>query len=113
MGGKSIYFWWVQRITGLVMLPLPFLLAYLFSSVSGSVEGFCAAFGCGLWAPLSAVIFLVTVFYHGVLGVQVVLEDYVHSEVLRAFFITFVRMCAVVTVVAVFVVLFLSSATSV
>ncbi|MGN7679013.1 MAG: succinate dehydrogenase, hydrophobic membrane anchor protein [Anaplasma sp.] len=110
MSGKSIYFWWIQRITGLVMLPLPFFFVYLFSSVSGSTDGLYAALECGFWVRLLAMIFLVVVFYHGVLGVQVVLEDYVHSEILRAFLITFVKICAVVTVVTVFTVLFFNPA---
>ncbi|AXW83857.1 succinate dehydrogenase, hydrophobic membrane anchor protein [Anaplasma marginale] len=98
MGGRSVYFWWMQRIAGLVMLPVPFLFAFFyrsygFESVHAADYGFCAS--------VSAIALLVAAFYHGVLGVQVVLEDYVHSEVLRAFMITFFRLFALVTVCAV------------
>ncbi|WP_041651270.1 succinate dehydrogenase, hydrophobic membrane anchor protein [Anaplasma centrale] len=103
MGGRSVYFWWMQRIAGLVMLPVPFLFvffyrSYGFESVYAADYGFCAS--------ISGIALLVAAFYHGVLGVQVVLEDYVQSEVARAFMVTFFRLFSAVTIGAVVLALF-------
>ncbi|MCU7611354.1 succinate dehydrogenase, hydrophobic membrane anchor protein [Anaplasma capra] len=107
MGGRSVHFWWMQRIAGLVMLPLPFFFVVLFrtldlESVHTLRYGFCAS--------LFAVTFLVAALYHGVLGVQVVLEDYVRSGILRASLVTFCKLFAVFTVLSVVFAIFFGSA---
>jgi succinate dehydrogenase / fumarate reductase, membrane anchor subunit len=76
---SGTHHWWAQRVSaiGLVLLGL-WLLASLASGVAGSYE---AVIG---WVrqPLVSVLLLLTVatvFYHLRLGLQVVIEDYVHA----------------------------------
>jgi succinate dehydrogenase / fumarate reductase membrane anchor subunit len=73
--------WMAQRITALALIPLVILLVMTFMDrvVFGD---FTSAF---LWlhSPLIGafmVMFLTAGFYHAVLGIQVVIEDYVHCE---------------------------------
>ncbi|ASI47493.1 MAG: succinate dehydrogenase, hydrophobic membrane anchor protein [Anaplasma ovis] len=104
MGGRSVYFWWMQRIAGVVMLPVPFLFVFLYRSSDFDVPAYAADYG--FCTSLLCITLLVAAFYHGVLGVQVVLEDYVHSEVLRALVITFFKLFSLVTVCAVALAMF-------
>jgi len=75
--------WWMQRLTAVALVPLSlWFVASLISVVSADHATVIA----WLHSPLVAILccaLIVATFYHGQLGVQVVLEDYVHSEWLK------------------------------
>ncbi|MEQ8400901.1 MAG: succinate dehydrogenase, hydrophobic membrane anchor protein [Silicimonas sp.] len=74
---------WRQRLTGLANVPL--LIAFVFilmSLVGRDHASVTAAFG----NPFVAVVMLavvVSALYHAKLGMQVIIEDYFHSEALK------------------------------
>ncbi|MEE2761270.1 MAG: succinate dehydrogenase, hydrophobic membrane anchor protein [Pseudomonadota bacterium] len=72
--------WWAQRVTAVALVPLG--LWFVYSAVSwGGMD--LPGFKTWLNAPgnlLLIVLFVVTFFYHMQLGVQAVIEDYVHGE---------------------------------
>lgn len=72
--------WWVQRLTSVALVPLT--LWFLFSLIGlGSLE-YIAVRGW-LMAPfhaLGVVLLVLVLAYHSKLGVQVVVEDYVHHH---------------------------------
>jgi succinate dehydrogenase / fumarate reductase membrane anchor subunit len=72
--------WWAQRVTAVALLPLG--LWFVFCAVSwGSMD--LAAFKAWLNQDgnlLLMVLFVGTLFYHMQLGIQTVIEDYVHGE---------------------------------
>ena len=75
--------WWMQRLTAIALVPLSlWFVASLISVVSADHATVIA----WLHSPLVAILcfaLIVATFYHGQLGLQVVLEDYVHSEWLK------------------------------
>ena len=75
--------WWMQRVTAVALVPLSlWFVASLISVVSADHATVIA----WLHSPLVAILccaLIVATFYHGQLGLQVVLEDYVHSEWLK------------------------------
>lgn len=97
--------WWAQRVTavGLVMLGGWFLLAMM------QIPGFdYVSVRAWIARPANSVLLLlmcVTLAYHSVLGVQVVIEDYVHGplKIAALVFSKFAHIAA--TAVAVFAVL--------
>jgi succinate dehydrogenase / fumarate reductase membrane anchor subunit len=78
---KGTHHWWMQRVTSVVLLFLSLWFVYAF------VETPLTSFGSAhqwLKSPLNALgvaLGLFTGLYHGALGLQVVIEDYVHCPV--------------------------------
>ena len=72
--------WWMQRLTALALIPIT---VWFVISVVGMVGASYEEFSAWLASPLVAGIFLILIaatFYHAVLGLQVVVEDYLHNE---------------------------------
>jgi succinate dehydrogenase / fumarate reductase membrane anchor subunit len=72
--------WWTQRVTAaaLVLLGLWFV-----ATVLGLVHADFATASATVAKPWNAVLliaFVITAFWHAVLGLQVVIEDYVHTR---------------------------------
>lgn len=70
--------WWIQRVTAAALVPLTFwFVASLVAFASSDYD----AFRAWIRSPITTVLllsFLIMLFYHIALGLQVVIEDYVH-----------------------------------
>jgi succinate dehydrogenase / fumarate reductase membrane anchor subunit len=72
--------WWLQRLTAIALVPLTMWLVASVIALSGfGHEAFVVWFGRPINATLM-ILFLGVAFHHAQLGMQVVIEDYVHSE---------------------------------
>ena len=72
--------WWAQRVSALALIPLT--LWFIYSAIK-FIGMDLFAFSAWLNEPGSVLLlslFLIALFYHMQLGLQVVIEDYVHSE---------------------------------
>ena len=72
--------WMAQRMTALANLPLVIWFVYSFIKMHDASH---AEFTSWLAEPLNAILsilFVISTFYHAVLGSQVVVEDYIHTE---------------------------------
>lgn len=80
---EGVQHWWVQRITAVALIPLSLWFVVSLITVAGAdYPTFIAWAGSPLNTAL-LVILLVSVFYHAMLGLQVVIEDYIHREWLK------------------------------
>ena len=73
----------MQRVTAMALVPLMLWLAFSVATLGGLGYAESVAW---LRSPTNAVLMLASVlalFYHGMLGLQVVIEDYVHHEGLK------------------------------
>jgi succinate dehydrogenase / fumarate reductase membrane anchor subunit len=72
--------WWMQRVTAVALVPLVLALVVLLPIAAGAgYDGFLAMMG----QPLVATVFALAIVagaWHMKLGLQVVIEDYVHHE---------------------------------
>lgn len=72
--------WWMQRITAVALVPLSFwLIKFLGLSLTAPYQQTVD----WLMSPVNTlciIVWIIAVFYHAALGLQVVIEDYVAAE---------------------------------
>lgn len=92
---EGVQHWWAQRLTALALIPLTLWFVTGLIGVAGADYATARAW---IAQPVSAVALLLLLaagFHHGQLGLQVVIEDYVHHEGLRLTLIVLVKALAV------------------
>jgi succinate dehydrogenase / fumarate reductase membrane anchor subunit len=76
----GVQHWWAQRVSSVALIPLTLWFVWSMVELTGADQ---ARVHNWLSRPASAImmsLFIVATFYHLALGVQVVIEDYVHRE---------------------------------
>jgi succinate dehydrogenase / fumarate reductase, membrane anchor subunit len=89
------HFWW-QRLTGIALVPL--VIGMVIAVVATSMSDYESA-RAAVAHPLSAVLAICTLaamFHHAQLGLQVVIEDYVHVEWVKISALILIKFAAVV-----------------
>ena len=76
--GEGIHHWWTQRLTALALIPLSLWLVASIISIVGADYPTAVQWVRSPVVAVLLLLFIATAFYHAQLGLQVVLEDYVH-----------------------------------
>ena len=81
--GEGAGHWWVQRVTAVALLPLTAWFAI--SLIGSSLQSYDAMRGWlgQPWVAVLTLLLVVTLAWHSKLGVEVVVEDYVHAKVAK------------------------------
>jgi len=97
--------WWAQRLTAIALVPLTLWFIFAVIHLSGAshqtvIDWLSAPLTLGLMLAL-----IVATFHHLQLGLQIVIEDYVHQEALKTAAVLLVKglsvMLALVCIVSV------------
>ena len=91
----GVHHWWAQRITAIALIPLVVWFAISLVMMSGADYGAVRAW---IGSPMVMVLLILTIavgLHHGQLGLQVVIEDYVHGDGSKLALIVAVRFIAV------------------
>ena len=92
---SGLHHWWNQRMTAVAMVPLVIWMVSLCILMTGA--SYQDALGIASH-PANAtvlILFVAVGFWHAILGLQVILEDYVAAEGLRLVLIVVIRMFAI------------------
>ena len=87
--------WWAQRLTALALIPLVIWFVVSMIIVTGADHAAAVEF---ISSPINAVLLIlliVATFHHGQLGLQVVIEDYIHTKWLEVGLIIAVKGAAI------------------
>ena len=77
---EGVSHWWAQRVTAIALVPLSILFVVVVFALGGADHARVVALMGETWVALTMLLFVVAGFYHMKLGLQVVIEDYVHHE---------------------------------
>ena len=75
--------WWMQRLTAVALLPLGLWLAISLARLPGFDYATVVQW---VQRPVTSILLILTVLavgYHSYLGLQVIVEDYVHAKALK------------------------------
>lgn len=91
---EGVHHWWAERISAVALVPLTLWFVASVIALAGADR---AAFAAWVGHPIPAVLLvllLIGTFYHGALGMQVVIEDYVGNEAARLGLIVIMKFAA-------------------
>ncbi len=77
---SGVHHWWVQRVTAVALVGLGIWFVILVLSLLGADFETARARVAAPWNALLMIAFLLAMFWHAALGLQVVIEDYVHTR---------------------------------
>lgn len=81
--GDGVHHWWIQRMTSVALVPLTILFLIPFGrALGGGYEALIATYG-QFGNALTAILFLSIASWHFAIGIQVVIEDYIHGNAAR------------------------------
>jgi succinate dehydrogenase / fumarate reductase membrane anchor subunit len=92
---EGVHHFWAQRITAVALIPLVAWFAISLIMMSGADYAVVRAW---IGSPGVMVLLLLTIvigLHHGQLGMQVVIEDYVHNDGMKLALIVLMRFIAV------------------
>ena len=104
--GEGSHHWWLQRVTAIALIPLTIWFAFSILQHIGDSHDHVLAWIATPHVALFLVLFLGFMFFHAQLGLQVVIEDYVHTEWLKMAMLLGVKgLAGLVGIAAIFAVL--------
>ncbi|MCF6262225.1 MAG: succinate dehydrogenase, hydrophobic membrane anchor protein [Xanthomonadales bacterium] len=86
--------WWGQRVTALLLIPLVIWMLYVIIVYAGQPFQVIQTFFGHTINSILAILLILSMLRHAQLGMQVVIEDYVHSQPLETILQLLVKLFA-------------------
>lgn len=77
---SGTHHWWMQRVTAAALIPLSFFVISLLNLMFNAPYQETVAWLATPFHSTIVIAWLISVFYHAALGLQVVIEDYIALE---------------------------------
>jgi succinate dehydrogenase / fumarate reductase, membrane anchor subunit len=78
--GDGVSHWWAQRFSAIILALMTIWLVCALAAVVGADHDSASAWLGQPFNAAMAILFVIATIYHGKLGLQVVIEDYVHHR---------------------------------
>ena len=103
---EGVEHWWLQRVTAVALVPLALWFVVAVIRLSGADIDTVRDWVGHPLPSILLVLLLIATFWHTSLGLQVVIEDYVHTDLAKLGLIIVVRLaCFALAVAGIFAVL--------
>lgn len=103
---EGVQHWWMQRMTALALIPLSLWFVFSIARYHLADYATMVAWLHNPYVAIALVLYFAAMFYHSMMGVQVVIEDYVGSEPVKLVLLLLAKAAhAVLGVAAIFAVL--------
>jgi succinate dehydrogenase / fumarate reductase membrane anchor subunit len=79
----GVHHWLVQRITAIALIPLTLWLVFSVASLVGQDYASVAEWFAKPFTAVMLILFVATASYHASLGLQVIIEDYIHHHLTK------------------------------
>ena len=92
---NGVQHWWMQRLSGIALVPLS--LWFVFSVIGLLINADLATVTNWVgqhYNPVLLILFVICMFHHAQLGLQVVIEDYTRSELTKVTLLVTVKLAA-------------------
>lgn len=100
---NGFHHWWYQRLTSIMMTPLLLWMLYF---IKNNTNQDLSNIISNIHKPYNIIpilILIVLAFYHGMLGIRVIIEDYFPNVKIRSTLIILTQLFSIITVVTVIV----------
>jgi succinate dehydrogenase / fumarate reductase membrane anchor subunit len=97
---EGVAHWWAQRVTAVALVPLALWFVASLASHAGADHAAAVAWVGQPFVAVVLVLLIAATFHHAQLGMQVVIEDYVHTEWARLALVLLVKFAAVALAIA-------------
>ena len=94
--------WWMQRVTGMALIPLAGFFLFNLDKLIHPVYSTMMVFLANPPVTIALILFILCAYYHAFLGIQVIIEDYVHGalaknslRIFNKFFFLALTVCAI------------------
>lgn len=77
---EGVHHWWAQRVTAIALVPLGIWFVFAAVGLIGADLAALQAWLGDFGNAILLVVFILVLFYHAAIGMQVVIEDYVSGE---------------------------------
>lgn len=77
---EGVSHWWLQRVTSVALVPLTLWFVFALLDLPSFDFLTVRSWMGGGWTPVFLVLLVGTLCHHSWLGVQVIIEDYVHTK---------------------------------
>jgi succinate dehydrogenase / fumarate reductase, membrane anchor subunit len=80
---SGVAHWWTQRLTAIALVPLSLWFIVSVLHLLGAPHDAVVDWISGPWTIVLMIVLVVATFHHLQLGLQVVIEDYIHDDAVR------------------------------
>jgi succinate dehydrogenase / fumarate reductase membrane anchor subunit len=92
---EGVHHWWAQRVSAIALIPLSlWFVACIVSLIDIDRATAIQWLGSPITLGLMS-LFLIALVYHAVLGLQVVIEDYIHTKATKLILLLFIQFAGV------------------
>lgn len=86
--------WWAQRITAAALVPLALWFVASVVAMAGAGHAAVLAWAANPIVAILLILLVIATFHHAQLGMQTVIEDYVHHEGAKVVILVLVKLAA-------------------